>query len=108
MNDSVDPRFDFFEKVTVVGSIARTAPIKGTFGYVGGRAQDPGGRWFYSVFIYELNEAWYVPEQELVSLNEYERPENVSSGIRLPIDARGRLVRESSEPENGRGSMSGF
>ncbi|WZO99895.1 Imm31 family immunity protein [Isosphaeraceae bacterium EP7] len=60
-----DARFDFDEKVVVVGSRREFSKVRGELGVVVGRACGEDGCWSYALRIYRIGICWHCEEDDL-------------------------------------------
>ncbi|MEM0964205.1 MAG: hypothetical protein AAGK21_16885 [Bacteroidota bacterium] len=84
-------RFDFYERVRIVGGKPGLAPVHGEIAVVLGRSggsKEPG----YAVSVYTTGECWAVTESDLEATGEFDRRETFFPGdsVRVSVDSDGR------------------
>ena len=91
-----EPKFDFFEKVTISTANSAAQTVNGKLGAVLGRAQCDDGRWQYAVSVYDDDAVWSLEEAELTSTGEFAERSDFYDGssVRIQVDehGRGRIV----------------
>ena len=86
------PKFSFHEKVRVRTRDVKGKEVNGEIGAIAGMVETESGDWYYSVFIYKLEECWCFYESELEATGEFEDGEEFRpvGSIRVKVDEFGR------------------
>jgi len=86
-------RFDFYERVRIVGESPSLDPVRGERAAVLGRAVGDDGPG-YAVFVYSTEECWDVAEADLEPTGEFDHRETFYDDSRasLRISTGGELL----------------
>ena len=93
------PKFRLYEKVRIVSSHPKARKVTGKVGAIVAFYEDEEGCFAgqYAVHIYEIDETWGVPEEELISLGEFDREENFVSDVTIHVDSQGNILPDEDE-----------